>query len=397
MKARLTISNIRNFRLLVLLLFVFCLAFVFAPNTYADDRIDYSSTRLYISYTWFKYSSNSGRWSSAGSDTSVYAEAQYNSDTGYYEWSLDTGTQPTTCNNNCYLYVYNIQVTPRILTGSGISLPDSSGTDYTHIYLFSEYAFATGNYGNQISYHNIWYLTPMGKDAWIPAAASNHDSCDAQGESNCKIDFWADSVPEYQDENNPYNNFFYGISLDIKNSVFPSYTPYPLVAIVQNPYNLNNHNFDTLNSFLYWIPDNSESHIINFYGKVWGDNNFSNGISSDTEINLEEASPDFDIEYRLINQNTNSATTSVNGLDINFSVPWVFQAWFSLFVDSTCVDIPIIQGMIHSSESVVCTPWSSSLRSTLTPIFSILSSMLAFAFVIRWLSKDSSKEAEIYG
>lgn len=73
---------------------------------------------------------------------------------------------------------------------------------------------------------------------------------------------------------------------------------------------------------------------------------------------------------------------------ISFTFP--FQNLFTSFTDNNCVDIPIIAGMLHSSNTRYCTWWSSSVRNILTPVITMASLMLATGFAMRWLSEKSS-------
>lgn len=69
-----------------------------------------------------------------------------------------------------------------------------------------------------------------------------------------------------------------------------------------------------------------------------------------------------------------------------FSVVDPFSYLFSMFSDDSCVDIPIIASMLSSSPHV-CSWWDSSVRSVLTPVFSVGSTMLLWGFVVSWLKK----------
>lgn len=98
-----------------------------------------------------------------------------------------------------------------------------------------------------------------------------------------------------------------------------------------------------------------------------------------------------EIDYNQ--QQINSATSALSGLNINFSVPWVLQAWFNLFIDSDCVSIPNLSSMLHSEETQVCSPWrGTNIRSILTPIVTGVFSLLLFGFVVRWLKHGSTRE-----
>ena len=72
----------------------------------------------------------------------------------------------------------------------------------------------------------------------------------------------------------------------------------------------------------------------------------------------------------------------------NFLNPFV--PIFNLFTDnSSCVSIPIIAGMLNSSETTYCPWFSSDVRNILTPVLGISSMMLLFGFLVRWLGSSS--------
>lgn len=84
----------------------------------------------------------------------------------------------------------------------------------------------------------------------------------------------------------------------------------------------------------------------------------------------------------------NWTTSLTNLFRFNFLNP--FASIFNLFTDnSSCVSIPIIAGMLHSSETTYCPWFSSDVRNILTPVLGISSMMLLFGFLVRWLGSSS--------
>lgn len=66
-----------------------------------------------------------------------------------------------------------------------------------------------------------------------------------------------------------------------------------------------------------------------------------------------------------------------------------FTPIFALFTDnSSCVDIPIIAGMLNSSNITYCPWFPSSVRNIVTPVLGISSLMIAFGFIVRWLKSS---------
>lgn len=74
----------------------------------------------------------------------------------------------------------------------------------------------------------------------------------------------------------------------------------------------------------------------------------------------------------------------------NFSLFNPFAPIFALFQDNSgCYNIPTIAGMLHSETTLYCPWFPSSVRSVLTPVFSLASVMLLFGFIVRWLGSSS--------
>lgn len=377
----------RNFRLA----FGFVIALVFSalffsPNSLAVTSDYFNNVSISARVSFFKPNANTGLYDNVGGpytyDSSLVS---FDSESGTGSYSIYTYDQPSTCNNKCWLFIHYLIVTPKSSVNGSIVYP-SLDYPYTHIWLYSAENFYVGNpYLNiTTTYPNFHYLSPQGRDAWINNNLNNHLSCIDQGESVCNITFWNNNVE--LDPSVPYN----GITINMKTSLFENLNTHNM-RVSQWPYNLNTHNyiFNNDGGPLYFIP---RTEPLVFYVKAWQDDLLDDGI--DDGEDLAETTPDFDIEYDTIQQNGQNAQNSADSLNVGFQVPWIFSSWFSLFVDSTCVNIPNIQGLIHSSESRVCTPWSSNLRTILTPVFAMLASLLAFGFVIRWLNRGSSQEIE---
>lgn len=82
----------------------------------------------------------------------------------------------------------------------------------------------------------------------------------------------------------------------------------------------------------------------------------------------------------------------------NFSFLNPFAPMFALFTDnSQCANIPIIAGMLHSEETTYCPWFSANTRNTLTPVLGIVSTMLLFGFLVRWLGASSGNMFEDSG
>lgn len=92
-----------------------------------------------------------------------------------------------------------------------------------------------------------------------------------------------------------------------------------------------------------------------------------------------------DLVSGMINNLGNS--NFVSWFDVfNFGILFPFTNFFDAFTDSTsCVDVPIIGGMLSNPNARYCSWWSSDLRAIITPVFSVASIMLIFGFIIHWL------------
>lgn len=125
-----------------------------------------------------------------------------------------------------------------------------------------------------------------------------------------------------------------------------------------------------------------------------------NGISSkmdDLKSSQEQANQDANDRYQdekdTIDNNASDAQDTTNNADFSFTVGNPLTTWLGLFTGSNCVSIPTIASWIHSNETSVCSPWSSSVRDVTTPIISVLSGTILFGFIVRWLNGSSFNES----
>lgn len=79
----------------------------------------------------------------------------------------------------------------------------------------------------------------------------------------------------------------------------------------------------------------------------------------------------------------------------NFINP--FAPIFNLFNNDSCAQIPTLSGMLHSEETQVCPWFDSSVRNITTPVLGLVSMMLIFGFVVRWLGSNSGNFIEDSG
>lgn len=81
-----------------------------------------------------------------------------------------------------------------------------------------------------------------------------------------------------------------------------------------------------------------------------------------------------------------SSSTQEQGSLIGIPSVNPFSALWDLFNPPiSCVNIPIIAGLLHSNSTVYCSWFSSSVREVVTPVVGISSMMLLFGLFVRWV------------
>ena len=106
-----------------------------------------------------------------------------------------------------------------------------------------------------------------------------------------------------------------------------------------------------------------------------------------------DANDRYNDEKNTINDSKDEAEASANSMDTSgFNISNPFLNWLGLFTDDVCVSIPTMKSWLHSTESNICSPWKNTpVRSVLTPIFSLLGTMLVCGFVFRWLRSNNTE------
>ncbi len=106
-----------------------------------------------------------------------------------------------------------------------------------------------------------------------------------------------------------------------------------------------------------------------------------------TEEQTQQQKEQYDQEKAEEKQREDEANEDADkvasAFNFNFLNP--FAPIFELFNPGGCVSIPIISSWLHSEDKTYCPWFSESVRSVLTPVFSISAVMVIFGFVIRWL------------
>lgn len=107
-----------------------------------------------------------------------------------------------------------------------------------------------------------------------------------------------------------------------------------------------------------------------------------------TDKFISSADYDPDLGGDIAHDLTLNPNSFKNLIKISFSNP--FKPLFDLFkTGNTCVNVPIIAGMLKAPNSTYCSWFSSSTRDIVTPVIQISSLMLIFGYFIRWLSGHS--------
>lgn len=82
----------------------------------------------------------------------------------------------------------------------------------------------------------------------------------------------------------------------------------------------------------------------------------------------------------------------------NFNVINPISPILNLFTDhNTCVDIPIIAGLIHSSQTRLCPIYPDIVYHVMTPVFQLAGIMLIVSYFYKWLRDDESVIVSVKG
>lgn len=138
---------------------------------------------------------------------------------------------------------------------------------------------------------------------------------------------------------------------------------------------------------------NVNTGITNIRDGVNSINSKLNDLKSTQEQANQDANDRYQDEKDTIDNNASDAQNTANNADFSFTVGNPLTTWLGLFTGSNCVNIPTIASWIHSNETSVCSPWSSSIRDVTTPIISVLSGTILFGFIVRWLNGSSFNES----
>lgn len=163
-----------------------------------------------------------------------------------------------------------------------------------------------------------------------------------------------------------------------------------------------NVTFDTSGSipeqdFKYSDGRNANVSYISFYSdsiSIITDNDYTSGgyIGGSSLGSNPGSSPgSAEFEHSISRPDESSPdwlSTLTNLFHFSFTNP--LSPLFAAFTSGDdCVNIPTIAGMLNSEETTYCPWFSANTRGILTPVLSIVSIMLLFGFIVRWLGSSS--------
>lgn len=176
----------------------------------------------------------------------------------------------------------------------------------------------------------------------------------------------------------------------------------PLTPIILIPANVETANSNNYSDNFIWfreVGDLVVGGLVNVYhirssaSTQFDDTQVLNSIQSVVDAVEESSNAQQDIyedEKDTINDSKDEAQDTADTMDTSgFTFGNPLATWFGMFSNNQCVSIPKLKAWLHGTENQVCSPWSSDVRSNLTPVASILSIMVAFGLLIHWLKGDS--------
>lgn len=106
----------------------------------------------------------------------------------------------------------------------------------------------------------------------------------------------------------------------------------------------------------------------------------------------EQDDSHFSEQLDIINDNASNAEASGNTLQnlFNFVIIDPLSNLFGMFSDEGCVQVPTIASWLHVDNATYCSWWPSTIRSVLTPVFTIGGTLLLWGFVMNWLRNDGA-------
>lgn len=126
-------------------------------------------------------------------------------------------------------------------------------------------------------------------------------------------------------------------------------------------------------------------------------NNASQNLQNTINAQSQQQQDQYDEEKQEESQREESGNESADEMAgvFNFSIPNPFLPILSMFTDgNSCVDIPTIAGMVGSDNTQYCPWFPASVRSVLTPVIGLASSIILFGFIVGWLTGSTRGSIE---
>lgn len=372
-----------NFAKFAILTFFFSFFLFLSPNANATDGITYfdDSSQIQLNYRICSdQTSSSGKYVCATrTNSGQVSPFLYDSDTGVMQFSLTPDYSYCNVNYPCRIVISGVTIHLKN-NGSAANITDNfiNGKFWSvHDYFFGLYPQMSGD-----STWNNFYNLASSFDGTVNTSSSGTSVCKDIGalEDTCRFGYWQNEV--VYDQNNTYSGFDFSVSNDLFYS-----TSTKQFAFRSFPYDKSqghlNMTTPAYNAIIYDLPQTSP---IVFYLQLWGsetlqeveDNGDDNGVTDIVQ------------EMNRIDQNMQQAQNTADDIDVDINIPNVLTPFLSLFTDSSCVEIDDLAAWIHSTETVVCSPWSSDIRNVINPVAGFMMNLLIFGFLIRWLHKNEN-------
>ena len=348
---------------LIASLSIFSIFFFLSPNAEATDHIYYNdSTKLWLNYrVCLDQTSATGKYQ-CDRRTAVQGihSFYYDASTGVNQYSFTPDY--SYCRSSsypCRLVIDNFYFD--IENGGSVPTdPFVNGKVWTNLdFYFGKYPQISG----ELIWDNKYNITDS-----LDMSTTTADGrllCGDDSGDNCKFGYLENDV--VYDSTSKYSGFDFSLKTSIVS------TSYLRVNFGAYPYDKSLGHLNMTDPVYYNIVyETTNSSPIIFYASFWGtdaiqdvqDNGDDNGVTDIVQ------------EMNKIDEDMQNAQDSADEIDMDFSVPNVVSPFVSLFTDQSCVSIINIGSWLHSTETYVCSPWPSTVRSVLTPICSFMMILL---------------------
>ena len=171
-----------------------------------------------------------------------------------------------------------------------------------------------------------------------------------------------------------------------------------------NPTTNVNINTSVIESWLASLDKRSLDHtnqLDDIIALMEGDKDVLNDILSSSQAQTDAINEQTQQQEDQYNQEKEEESQREDEMDdqasqaegiFTFDLTNPFSGLFGLFTNSNCVPIPTLAGLVGSNETTYCSWFSPSVRSILTPAIGIVSTMIIFGFIVRWLSGSNTIE-----